>query len=224
MKTEGKSTRTNLPGVFAAGDLVDTPTARPSRPPAPAVRPRSTPSGTCATTPLSPPPPRSKVPATWRSSSGRPPRARSGGARRRGPCGLRRRRRRTDARPADGAGHDRVLHARLQGRRGDPEGASRATARASRPRSSGAALPAGRDRARAGRRGPRRARRHLHPLDGLGHRRLHRRRPGARRPVPGGPQGGQELGRQGRLDAALPARGRRRPPLHVHASTPSTRA
>ena len=28
--------------------------------------------------------------------------------------------------------------------------------------------------------------RHVHPLDGVGHRRVHRRRPRARRPVPGG--------------------------------------
>ena len=42
-----------------------TPTARPSPPPARAVRPRWTPSGTCATTPLFRPRRRSKVPATW---------------------------------------------------------------------------------------------------------------------------------------------------------------
>ena len=62
-------------------------TARPSRRPAPAVRPRWTPSGTCATTPASRPPRHSKAPATSPKSSGRPPRARSGGARPAPGCG-----------------------------------------------------------------------------------------------------------------------------------------
>ena len=184
-KTEGKSTRTNLPGVFGAGDLV-----RPHLPPGRHGRRLRLPGRARrrvvpARQPRRPDPggPRGHR-RPGRGSSGRPPRAPSGGARRRGPRGLRRRRRsRRPTLPA-GAGHDRALVAGLQGRRRDPDGAHlRRRGQDAHDRLARAA--AGRGRARARRRGPGRAGRHLHPLDGLRHRRRQRRRPGARRAVPG---------------------------------------
>ena len=53
---DAPSTRTNLPGVFAAATSSTTPTARPSPPPAPAAPPHSTPSATSprSTTPRRP--------------------------------------------------------------------------------------------------------------------------------------------------------------------------
>ena len=225
VKTEGKSTRTNVPGVFGAGDLVDTPTARPSRPPAPAVRPRSTPSGTCATTPLFRPPRPSKAPATWPSSSGRPPRARSGGARRRGPRGLRRRRRRRSR--ADlprGARHDQVLARPTSRTAARSRSRSPATARASRRRSSGARCPPGSVELVLVVEDPD-ARRHLHPLDGL-----------AASPPPPAPawrptassrpalkEGKNSAGKDG-WTPPCPPEGRRRPPLHLHALRARRRA
>ena len=201
-----------------------TPTARPSPPPARAARPRSTPSGTCATTRACRPPPRSRAPATWPSSSGRRPRARSGGARRRGPRGLRRRRRRRkDQRPPGGApdtiefstpdfkdggaipkeltcdGAGTTADARLAGDARRARSSSCWSSRTRTPRT--APSPTGRRGASPAPPAP------------------------AWRPTaqfPAGAQGRQELGRQARLDAALPAQGRRRAPLRRSRSTPWT--
>ena len=190
-----------------------TPTARPSPRPAPAARPRSTPSGTCATTPLSRPRPPSKAPATWPSSSG-PRRALVAAALAAvalAGCGggdddekqTRRSRRRPDtiefSTPTFKDGGDDPGRQHLRRRR------------ARRRRSSGARLPPGRDRARAGRRGPGRDRRHLHPLDGVRHRRLHRRGLAPDGQFPAGVK-------EGKNSAARPA-GRRR--ARPRATTPT---
>ena len=193
-----------------------TPTARPSPRPAPAVRPRSTPSGTCATTPLSRPPRPSRAPATWPSSSGHPPRARSGRARRRRPRGLRRRRqRRNEERPPGGPRHDRSSPRPIQGRRRDP-GANTCDGAGTAP------TIAWRGRCRRAPSSSCWSSRTPTPRD-FTHWTVYgiaaaSRQP-AWRPTASSPRARkrQELGRQGRLDAAVPAQGRRRAPLHLLA-------
>ena len=211
VKTEGKSTRTNLPGVFAAGDLV-----RPHLPPGrhrrglrlsgrarrrvvPARQPRcSHPRGARG----------HRRPGGAAVGAGRALLASALAAAALAGCGGGDEQ--AGATLPGRAGHDRVLHARLQGRRGDPEGQHvRRRGQAADARLARRARRLG--RARAGRRGPRRARRHLHPLDGLGHRRRDRRRPGARRPVPG---------RAPRTARTRPARTAGRRPARPRATTP----
>ena len=108
-----------------------------------------------------------------------------------------------------------VLHPRLQGRGNHPRRAD--LRRRRQTADAGVARGAARYPAVLVVEDPERPRRHLHALDGVRPARLRRQRAGASRPVPRGRQERQELGRRGRLDAALPARGRRRPHLHVRA-------
>jgi hypothetical protein len=86
IKAAAPSTRTNIPGVFAAGDVVDhTPTARPSQPRPTTAGPRSTPSGTwrlSATLPRRRPNPSRR----WRKPAAVLPAAMEGGAA--GPHGV----------------------------------------------------------------------------------------------------------------------------------------
>ena len=137
VQTEGKSTRTNVPGVFGAGDLV-----RQHLPPG-RHGGRLRLSGRARRRVVPARQPRCPDPRRPRGHR-RPGRAAVGAgrallaarARRRGPRGLRRRRRAGAA--ARRAGHDRLRHPRLQGRGRDPGARSPATARASRRRSRGA--------------------------------------------------------------------------------------